>query len=168
MVIQSSYLQLSNGTRLRTTNIMAGKNVGERNFTGHRKCWWNFRRMKLSPRFAPNWTYSWATIPGRPSSATFRAPKIPKEFLWNEASNLNRHQLDLYLSYGARSCADRELSPSSRSAQERAPYDKYKSSGWRFKLEAPFHKNSFGIFGAVNVAEDGSPFYMRYGTYENT
>ena len=29
--------------------------------------------------------------------------------MWNGASNLNRHLLDLYLSYGARSCADREL-----------------------------------------------------------
>ena len=31
----------------------------------------------------------------------------------NEASNSNRHQLDLYLSYGARSCVDRELGVSS-------------------------------------------------------
>ena len=44
---------------------------------------------------------------------------------------------------------------SSRSAQERAPYDKYKSSWCRFKLEAPFHKNSFGIFGALFFAQHG-------------
>ena len=35
------------------------------------------------------------------------APKIPKGFLPSKASDLYRHQLDLYLSYGARSCADR-------------------------------------------------------------
>ena len=45
----------------------------------------------------------------RPSSAKYRAPKIPKKLLWDEAFHLNRHELDLYLSYGARSCADREL-----------------------------------------------------------
>ena len=41
-----------------------------------------------------------------------------------------------------------------RSAQERAPHDKYKSSWWRFKLEASFHKNSFGISGAKKEAQN--------------
>ena len=39
--------------------------------------------------------------------------KIPKEFLISEAISLNRSQLDLYLSYGARFCSDRELGVSS-------------------------------------------------------
>ena len=38
-----------------------------------------------------------------------RHQKIPKEILVDIASNVNRHQLDLYVSYGARSCANREL-----------------------------------------------------------
>ena len=59
---------------------------------------------------------------------------------------LYRHQLDLYLSYGARSCADRELRV--------LALDRHKnglrtisimSSWWRQKLKASFLKKSFGI-----------------------
>ena len=73
-----------------------------------------------------------------------RTPKIPNEFSTNETPNSYRHQSDFYLSYNTLCCPHAQWR-----AQERVPYDKYKSS-WRwYKLLALLVQTSFGIFGAL-------------------
>ena len=78
------------------------------------------------------------------------------EFLRNVAFKLtpapNRFILIARRSFLRRSRAG---TLSSRSVQERAPCDEYRSSWWRFKLEASFLQNSFGIFGAFFFAQHG-------------
>ena len=86
--------------------------------------------------------------------------KFRRIFLWNGASKLNRHQLDLYLSYGARSCADRELRvPALDRRENELRTISISLVGTEVKLKAAFHKNSFGIFRGSIFAQHAPSFY---------